>query len=59
MADEREISSVNLLDLDIQELEERLEMVHPVFHPDGYKCGVDCQTYRTCGGYGPIPEEPN
>jgi len=47
---------LNLLELDIEELERRLELAHPVFHPDGYKCGVDCTMYGDCGGHtSPLP----
>ena len=41
--------SLNLLDLSIEELEARLELAHPVFHPDGYECGTDCRGYTHCG----------
>jgi len=43
------VQSLNLMDLSIEELEARLEMAHPVFHPDGYECGTDCKGYTHCG----------
>jgi len=50
------VNSLNMMDLSIEELEARLELAHPVFHPDGYKCGTDCTMYQDCGGHtSPLP----
>jgi len=50
------VQSVNLFDLSIEELETRLELAHPVFHPDGYQCGTDCHSYSQCGVHtSPLP----
>jgi len=54
--DSQAIHSLNLIDLSIDELEERLELAHPIFHPDGYQCGTDCKEYNHCGvDIAPIP----
>ena len=55
-----EVESLSLLDLDIEELDKRLEMSLLV-HPMGY-LGGGCPHLTTCGCYigscGPVPKLP-
>ncbi len=56
-----DIENLSLLDLDIEELESRLEMAS-LFHPMGYLCGVDGCTVNnngnSNGGGGGTPTQP-
>jgi hypothetical protein len=45
MTDPNPIERLNLMDLDVEALEQRLEMVE-AGSTEGYYCGTDCNGYR-------------
>ncbi len=52
LPDISDIENLSLLDLDIEQLESRLEMAS-LFHPMGYLCGVDgCTVMNNGNGNG-------
>ena len=56
MQDEHEVLSLNIDELNIEELEQRLELAGAAITPYGYTCGVDndiCVAKNVCGSKNP------
>ena len=56
MQDEHEVLSLNIDELNIEELEQRLELAGAAITPYGYTCGVDnaiCAAKNVCGTKNP------